>query len=181
LRINAGELLEIGEHIEGDYPDLDAPENAHPRDQLAGQFAIGALLGDWGGFHWVNLLRTDDGRLYHIDFDEGLHSRMREVGPFEWLPHRHPEIFGRLRAEDVLAQFAHLLAQRERLLAVLPNQELSGLVTERLDWVAEVVAAGGLRQRPAASACSTAPADPRCSAEHSRAVRRSDRGLSSGH
>jgi hypothetical protein len=53
LLIRAGEMLEIGDHVDGGHPDLDAPENGHLRDQLAGRFAIGALLGDWGGFHWV--------------------------------------------------------------------------------------------------------------------------------
>ncbi|OLT04522.1 hypothetical protein BJF90_22050 [Pseudonocardia sp. CNS-004] len=140
LLIKAGEVLEVGDHVEGAFPDLEAPGNGHLRDELAGRFAIGALLGDWGGFHWVNLLRGEQGPIHHVDFDEGLHSRLGQVDPFVWMLRRHPEIFGRLTTGDVLDQFAHLLAQRDRLLAVLPGDELLLVVTERLDRVAEAVA-----------------------------------------
>jgi hypothetical protein len=54
------------------------------------------------------------------------------------------KIFGLLTAEHVMALLFLALALREPLQAAMPNQRLRADVTETLDWMGEVVAAGQL-------------------------------------
>jgi hypothetical protein len=142
--IRAGEVVEVAEFITGIPPDLTALENGHLCDQLAARYGIGALLGDWGGFTWINLRQLHDNdtnvdTLVHVDFDEGLRAPSLGVDPFAWMIRRRPEVFGRLTEQDVLAQLYDLIDHGGALRAVLPNEDLRALVDERLARIARSV------------------------------------------
>lgn len=107
-------------------------------DRLARQGGITWLLNDFDGLRRQNLRGG-----YRLDTAAGL----LEQDPGElfvkmWLT--VPDIAGRLTEQDVLAQFADLLEQRERLLLVAPNKQLLHMLAGRLDWVERIVQAGAL-------------------------------------
>ncbi|WP_028935565.1 LysM peptidoglycan-binding domain-containing protein [Pseudonocardia spinosispora] len=140
--IDAGDLLEVGDFVTGSPVRLSTAP-AEIRDQLARQYAVTALLGDWDGTMSVNLVLAG-GVVHRIDFDQAL--RNHRTHPLLWRPTHRPMIFGQLTEADVLAQFAALHAGRERLLAVVPNAELRRVVAGRLVWMGRTAEAGHLGQ-----------------------------------
>ena len=140
--IHAGDVVEVAEFVSGGAPGLDT---AMQRAQLAAEYVINALLQDWDALRVKrDNLVLHGGRVYRIDFDTAMQ-------PGKGLPAdgfritSSPEervaqaIYGRLTVEDVLAQFEHLAALREDLLALVPAGDMHRMMTARLDWVGEVV------------------------------------------
>ena len=140
--IHAGDVVEVAEFVSGGAPGLDTEMQ---RAQLAAEYVINALLQDWDALRVKrDNLVLHGGRVYRIDFDTAMQ-------PGKGLPAdgfritSSPEervaqaIYGRLTVEDVLAQFEHLAALREDLLALVPAGDMHRMMTARLDWVGEVV------------------------------------------
>ncbi|WP_211261654.1 helix-turn-helix domain-containing protein [Pseudonocardia acaciae] len=149
----AGDLLEVtADYLPGQPATLDAADSGWQRRQVAAEFAITAFLRDWDGVLADRNLMVHGGRLWRIDFDKAL-RRGHDAGPVArvFSVGEHKAVLGLLTEDEVLTQFARLVAMREHILAEAPNEDFRQMLAARLDWLRQVVDAWELPDEPKAN------------------------------
>jgi DNA-binding HxlR family transcriptional regulator len=156
----------VREMLPGEPARLDRPEDGASRNQVAGEYAVVALLQD------PDLTRAtpedrilEGGLVWSFDFDQSLlHGFSTERG---MRIGARPEIYGRLSGADVLAQLEHLARMRHWLLDAVPGGEPRRMIAARLTWASAAVQTGELPEqllndldRAAAQVRTSHPNDP---------------------